>query len=130
MDQGKVALARKAYLTALRLDPAFVPAHVNLADLYRALGSDTEAKERLRQGLAEALAAPSTNSAALAPRAARVSGFQPRRQVPAPAPQIAARGPLRQRGVATPPGQIAAGTQMRRPRRTAFGSQRPCRGVP
>jgi tetratricopeptide (TPR) repeat protein len=53
MAQGKAALARKAYLAALRLDPAFVPAYVNLADLYRALGSDKEGEETLRAGLAE-----------------------------------------------------------------------------
>jgi uncharacterized protein HemY len=35
------------------LDPALVPAYVNLADLYRALGADTEAEETLRAGLAQ-----------------------------------------------------------------------------
>ena len=54
MAQGKVAMARKAYQQALALDPAFVPAYVNLADLYRALGSDTEAEETLRAGLGQA----------------------------------------------------------------------------
>ena len=51
MAQGKVAMARKAYHTALRLDPGFVPAYVNLADLYRALGSDAEGEVTLRGGL-------------------------------------------------------------------------------
>ncbi len=51
MAQGKVAMARKAYRTALRLDPAFVPAYVNLADLYRALESDAEGEAVLRTGL-------------------------------------------------------------------------------
>ncbi len=52
--QGKAAAAQKAYRTALRLDPGFVPAYVNLADLYRALGSDAEGEETLRAGLAVA----------------------------------------------------------------------------
>ncbi len=52
MAQGKAAAAQKAYRTALRLDPGFVPAYVNLADLYRALGSDAEGEETLRAGLA------------------------------------------------------------------------------
>jgi len=54
MAQGKVVLARKAYLKALELDPGFVPAYANLADLYRTMGSDQEARETLRQGLAKA----------------------------------------------------------------------------
>jgi predicted CXXCH cytochrome family protein len=54
MAQGKVVKARKAYQQALTLDPAFVPAYANLADLYRALGSDTEAEETLRAGLERA----------------------------------------------------------------------------
>jgi len=54
MAQGKVALARKAYLQAIALDRGFVPAYANLADLYRAMGSDPEADETLRQGLAQA----------------------------------------------------------------------------
>jgi len=51
MAQGKVAMARKAYQQALALDPRFAPAYANLADLYRALGSDAEAEETLLVGL-------------------------------------------------------------------------------
>ncbi len=51
MAQGKAAMAQKAYRTALRLDSGFVPAYANLADLYRALGSDREGEEVLRSGL-------------------------------------------------------------------------------
>ncbi|MCE3240745.1 MAG: hypothetical protein K0Q83_1252 [Deltaproteobacteria bacterium] len=36
---------------AIRLDPLFVPAYVNLADLYRALGRDPDAERILRDGL-------------------------------------------------------------------------------
>jgi predicted CXXCH cytochrome family protein len=54
MEQGKAAAAQRSYRTALRLDPAFAPAYVNLADLYRALGSDREGEEVLRQGIDEA----------------------------------------------------------------------------
>jgi tetratricopeptide (TPR) repeat protein len=52
MAQGKAAMARKAYRTALGLDAGFVPAYANLADLYRALGSDAESEQMLRAGLA------------------------------------------------------------------------------
>lgn len=54
MAQGKVAMARKAYQQALALDPRFAPAYANLADLYRALGSDAEAETTLRVGLEQA----------------------------------------------------------------------------
>jgi len=51
MQQGKLPLARKDYLTALRLDPEFVPAYANLADIYRALGADTDGEQTLKNGL-------------------------------------------------------------------------------
>ena len=44
--------AEKEYRTALRLDPAFVPALVNLADLDRARGMDEEGAELLRKAMA------------------------------------------------------------------------------
>ena len=40
--------AEAEYRTALRLEPKFVPAMANLADLYRALGKDKEGAELLR----------------------------------------------------------------------------------
>jgi tetratricopeptide (TPR) repeat protein len=49
---GKAALAQRAYRTALRLDPAFAPAYVNLADLYRSLGGDAEGEKLLLKGIA------------------------------------------------------------------------------
>jgi tetratricopeptide (TPR) repeat protein len=54
MEQGKAAAAQRAYRTALRLDPAFAPAYVNLADLYRALGADGEGEQVLREGIGAA----------------------------------------------------------------------------
>ena len=36
---------------AIRLDPRFVPAYVNLADLYRARGRDADGERILREGL-------------------------------------------------------------------------------
>jgi predicted CXXCH cytochrome family protein len=44
--------AEREYRTALRLDPAFVPALVNLADLDRARGLDQQGAELLRKALA------------------------------------------------------------------------------
>src|SRR5262249_17854462 len=43
----------------LAIDPAFVPAAVNLADLYRTLGRDPEAQDVLRNALAHAGKQPS-----------------------------------------------------------------------
>ena len=47
--QGAIAEYRKA----LALDPTFVPAYANLADLYRARGADGEAETILRAGVAK-----------------------------------------------------------------------------
>src|SRR5208283_1523479 len=44
--------AEAEYRTALRLDPKFVPAMANLADLYRELGKDREGAELLRAAIA------------------------------------------------------------------------------
>ena len=47
----KPAKAQQAYEHALRLDPQWVPALVNLADLYRAQGRDAEGEQFLKRGL-------------------------------------------------------------------------------
>jgi Tfp pilus assembly protein PilF len=47
-DAGKGEHELKA---AIRLDPFFIPAYVNLADLYRAFGRDLDGERVLRQGL-------------------------------------------------------------------------------
>jgi len=54
LDQrrGDPAAAEKEYRTALRLDPNFVPALVNLADLDRASGRDDEGAELLKKAMA------------------------------------------------------------------------------
>jgi len=59
LNLGLLALRRrelpradKEYRTALRLDPAFVPALVNLADLNRARGNDADTEKLLREAMA------------------------------------------------------------------------------
>jgi tetratricopeptide (TPR) repeat protein len=49
--QGRLAEAQADLESALALDPAFVPAYVNLADLQRVQGRDDEAERVLRDGL-------------------------------------------------------------------------------
>ncbi|MGE5152859.1 MAG: tetratricopeptide repeat protein [Bdellovibrio bacteriovorus] len=48
---GEPRVAEDAYRTALRLDARFTPARANLADLYRALGRESEAEAELETGL-------------------------------------------------------------------------------
>jgi predicted CXXCH cytochrome family protein len=57
---GDPAAAEKAYREALSLAPAFVPALLNLADLYRANGLDAQARPLLQRAIEQApdLAAP------------------------------------------------------------------------
>ncbi|KPK36722.1 MAG: hypothetical protein AMJ69_13050, partial [Gammaproteobacteria bacterium SG8_47] len=49
--QGDVIQSERAYRTALKLDPKFVPAYVNLADLLRAQGNEALAIEALREAM-------------------------------------------------------------------------------
>jgi tetratricopeptide (TPR) repeat protein len=53
-ERGDVFAAEAEFRAALRLDPEFVPAWANLADLMRVLGRETEAESLLREGLAVA----------------------------------------------------------------------------
>jgi len=50
--RGRHEEARRAYETAIRIGPWFVPAYANLADLLRAEGRDDEGEAVLRRGLA------------------------------------------------------------------------------
>ena len=50
--RGDAVRAESELREALRLDPAFTPARVNLADLYRALGREADGERVLRDGLA------------------------------------------------------------------------------
>ncbi len=50
--RGDAADAIVQYRKAIAIDPTFVPAYANLADLYRARGADGEAVAVLREGLA------------------------------------------------------------------------------
>jgi Tfp pilus assembly protein PilF len=51
-EAGEPRVAEQAYRTALSLDSRFTPARVNLADLYRALGRESDAVAELTAGLA------------------------------------------------------------------------------
>jgi len=50
--QGRYELAESSYLTAIRLNPSFVPSYVNLADLYRETSREQDAEKIIRRGLA------------------------------------------------------------------------------
>ena len=52
-NQGQTQEAQAAYARAITLDPQFVPAYVNSADLWRAAGRDDQATEVLERGLAQ-----------------------------------------------------------------------------
>jgi Flp pilus assembly protein TadD len=52
--RGDAQAAIAEYRRAIDIDPSFVPAYANLADLYRARGADGEAAAVLRAGLAKA----------------------------------------------------------------------------
>ena len=49
--RGEAARAEAAYRKAIVLNSRFVPAYVNLSDVYRAGGRDAESEQMLRQGL-------------------------------------------------------------------------------
>jgi tetratricopeptide (TPR) repeat protein len=49
--QGRLDTAERGYQTALTLNPRFVPAYVNLADLYRQWAREPDAEATLRAGL-------------------------------------------------------------------------------
>jgi Flp pilus assembly protein TadD len=51
VKRGRLDEARRAYESALRLAPWFIPAYVNLADLLRLSGRDGEAEPLLRRAL-------------------------------------------------------------------------------
>ncbi|MEJ2491048.1 MAG: multiheme c-type cytochrome [Desulfuromonadales bacterium] len=53
LSQDKPERAESAYREALFLDPHWVPAYVNLADLFRQQGKESAAEKTLRSGIAQ-----------------------------------------------------------------------------
>ena len=53
-ERGNATAAETELQSAIRLEPSSVPAYVNLADVYRALGRDADGERMLRQGLLRA----------------------------------------------------------------------------
>ena len=51
---GEVKLAEQSYLTALRLDPGFLPARINLANLYNRMGRNEDAEREFREAIKRA----------------------------------------------------------------------------
>jgi tetratricopeptide (TPR) repeat protein len=60
---GNLRAAEEAYRTALRLQPGFAPAYVNLADLFRQQNREDQAEALLRKGLANVPDAPDVHHA-------------------------------------------------------------------
>jgi tetratricopeptide (TPR) repeat protein len=87
LQRGEVPAAEAAFRKSLAIDPRFVPAAVNLADLLRGRGDEVGAERVLRDGL-RALGSPSATAAPLREAlglalvefaaAARVAPDQPR----------------------------------------------------
>jgi Flp pilus assembly protein TadD len=61
--RGDAQAAIAEYRKALDIDPGFVPAYVNLSDLYRVRGADGEAEALLREGIARNPAAAALHHA-------------------------------------------------------------------
>lgn len=52
VERGDTAAAEQAFRQALKLQPDFVPAYVNLSDMFRATGREDEAAKVIDEGLA------------------------------------------------------------------------------
>jgi predicted CXXCH cytochrome family protein len=63
LARGDVARAEELYRRAIHLDAGYVPAYVNLADLYRGAGRDGDAERVLREGLRAVANAPALRGA-------------------------------------------------------------------
>jgi tetratricopeptide (TPR) repeat protein len=53
-ERGDVSQGEVELQAAIRLNPHFIPAYVNLADVYRGIGRDADGERVLRSGLARA----------------------------------------------------------------------------
>ena len=54
LNQGDIESAQEALMNALKIEPNYVPALLNLADLYRRMGNEQKNRKYLERARADA----------------------------------------------------------------------------